>query len=45
VKSILKMAPSSTNLQPWHFVNAKTEEGKKRTAKGTEGDFHFNTQR
>ena len=43
VKEILKMSPSSTNLQPWHFVIANSEEGKKRMAKGTEGFFHFNT--
>lgn len=28
VKEILRMSPSSTNLQPWHFVIASTEEGK-----------------
>ncbi|QHI36227.1 Oxygen-insensitive NAD(P)H nitroreductase [Kordia antarctica] len=43
VKEILRMSPSSTNLQPWHFVIANSEEGKKRMAKGTEGFFHFNT--
>ncbi|QNK77985.1 oxygen-insensitive NAD(P)H nitroreductase [Winogradskyella sp. PAMC22761] len=43
VKEILRMSPSSTNLQPWHFVIANTDEGKKRMAKGTEGFFHFNT--
>ncbi|TYB74040.1 oxygen-insensitive NAD(P)H nitroreductase [Bizionia myxarmorum] len=42
VKAILRMSPSSTNLQPWHFVIANSEEGKKRMAKGTEGFFHFN---
>lgn len=43
VKEILRMSPSSTNLQPWHFVIVNTDEGKKRMAKGTEGFFHFNT--
>ena len=33
VKEILRMSPSSTNLQPWHFVIANTDEGKKRMAK------------
>lgn len=42
VKEILRMSPSSTNLQPWHFVIASTEEGKKRMAKGTKGFFSFN---
>lgn len=36
------MSPSSTNLQPWHFIIASTEEGKKRIAKGTQGFFSFN---
>ncbi|SFD63726.1 nitroreductase / dihydropteridine reductase [Algibacter lectus] len=42
IKEILRMSPSSTNLQPWHFVIAETEEGKKRMAKGTQGFFIFN---
>lgn len=42
VKALLRMSPSSTNLQPWHFVIANTEEGKKRMAKGTQGFFSFN---
>lgn len=45
VKEILRMSPSSTNLQPWHFVIASSEEGKKRMAKGTEGFFHFNAEK
>lgn len=39
---LLRMSPSSTNLQPWHFVIANTETGKARLAKGAEGFFHFN---
>jgi len=42
IKSILQMSPSSTNTQPWHFIIAETEEGKKRIAKGTQGFFQFN---
>ncbi|MEX0313960.1 MAG: oxygen-insensitive NAD(P)H nitroreductase [Allomuricauda sp.] len=42
VKTLLQMSPSSTNLQPWHFVVAETEEGKKRFAKATQGFFIFN---
>lgn len=42
IKTLLQMSPSSINSQPWHFVIAKTEEGKKRLAKGTEGFFSFN---
>lgn len=42
VKALLQMSPSSTNLQPWHFILASTEEGKLRVAKGAEGLFQFN---
>ena len=42
VKNLLRMSPSSVNLQPWHFIVAETEAGKERIAKGTEGFFHFN---
>lgn len=42
VKNLLRMSPSSTNLQPWHFVIAGTDEGKARVAKGTQGFFKFN---
>ncbi len=40
--SLMQLAPSSVNLQPWHMVVATTEEGKARVAKGTEGFFSFN---
>ncbi|SHI59817.1 oxygen-insensitive NAD(P)H nitroreductase [Aquimarina spongiae] len=42
VKSLLQMSPSSTNLQPWHFIIAGTEEGKQRFTKSTQGFFIFN---
>jgi len=42
LKALLRMSPSSTNIQPWHFVIANTEEGKKRVAKGAQGFFSFN---
>ncbi|MDO6654397.1 oxygen-insensitive NAD(P)H nitroreductase [Anaerobacillus sp. 1_MG-2023] len=42
IKQLLQLAPSSTNVQPWHFVIASTEEGKKRVATAAQGDFSFN---
>lgn len=42
VKNLLRMSPSSVNLQPWHFIIAETQEGKERMAKGTQGFFQFN---
>lgn len=43
IKDLLQMSPSSTNIQPWHFVIADDEAGKARVAKSTQGAFHFNT--
>lgn len=45
VKDLLQLSPSSTNLQPWHFILATTENGKKRIAKSTEGFYKFNEEK
>lgn len=45
IKSLLRLSPSSVNLQPWHFLIANTNEGKERITKGTQGFFHFNTSK
>ncbi|WP_417559107.1 oxygen-insensitive NAD(P)H nitroreductase [Mesoflavibacter zeaxanthinifaciens] len=42
IKALLQLSPSSINSQPWHFIIANTDEGKKRLAKGTSGFFSFN---
>ncbi|WP_033960507.1 oxygen-insensitive NAD(P)H-dependent nitroreductase NfsB [Psychroserpens jangbogonensis] len=42
LKALLRMSPSSTNIQPWHFLIAGDKEGKERIAKGAQGFFHFN---
>ena len=42
VKNLLRMSPSSVNLQPWHFIVTESKEGKARITKGTQGFFHFN---
>lgn len=42
IKDLLRFSPSSINSQPWHFVIASTEEGKRRMAKGTVGFLVFN---
>lgn len=42
IKAILRLSPSSTNIQPWHFLIASDDQGKKRIAKGTQGFFAFN---
>ncbi len=45
LEDLLQLSPSSTNIQPWHFVVATTDEGKKRIAKGAQGFFSFNEQK
>ena len=42
VRELLRMSPSSTNAQPWHFFIATTEAGKKRIAVGASGKFAYN---
>ncbi|WP_018147867.1 oxygen-insensitive NAD(P)H-dependent nitroreductase NfsB [Henriciella marina] len=44
LKALLQYSPSSTNVQPWHFILAATPDGKARVAKSTEEKFPFNTQ-
>lgn len=45
VENLLQMSPSSTNIQPWHFIIASTDEGKKQVTKGTQGFYQFNEQK
>ena len=45
IKSILQLAPSSTNVQPWHFIIAKSQEGKEKIAKATQGMYSFNEKK
>jgi nitroreductase/dihydropteridine reductase len=42
IENLLRLAPSSTNIQPWKFVIASTAEGKARIAKAASGFYHFN---
>ncbi|MCE9677689.1 oxygen-insensitive NAD(P)H nitroreductase [Shewanella sp. AS1] len=44
LKQLLRLSPSSTNSQPWHFVLAGSESGKAQIAEATT-DFAFNTQK
>ncbi len=45
LEDLLQLSPSSTNIQPWHFIIATTNEGKKRITKGSQGFFSFNEQK
>jgi nitroreductase/dihydropteridine reductase len=42
IESVLRMSPSSTNAQPWHFVIASTEAGKGRIADTMAGGHAYN---
>jgi nitroreductase/dihydropteridine reductase len=42
LRALLRLAPSSVNSQPWHFVVASTEAGKARIAKATHGMYAYN---
>lgn len=45
IENILQLAPSSTNLQPCHFIISDNEAGKARIAKGAEGFYVFNASK
>jgi nitroreductase/dihydropteridine reductase len=45
IESILQLSPSSTNIQPWHFILAQSDEAKKKISKGAQGFFSFNEQK
>ena len=45
VKNLLRLSPSSTNSQPWHFILAASDEGKARIAKATAGFYVFNERK
>ncbi len=40
--ALLRLSPSSTNIQPWHFIVASTDEGKARLAQGAAGGYSYN---
>lgn len=44
MEDALRMSASSTNAQPWHFIVADSEDGKKRLTVGTE-KYPFNTDK
>lgn len=43
--TLLRLSPSSTNIQPWHFIVASTDEGKARLAKGAGGNYSYNASK
>ncbi len=45
IRLLLQLSPSSTNIQPWHFIVATSAQGKARIAKATQGFYAFNEQK
>jgi nitroreductase/dihydropteridine reductase len=39
---ILRLTPSSVNIQPWHFLIAESTEAKQRIAKAMTGRYAYN---
>lgn len=42
IKGLLQFSPSSVNSQPWHFIIAQTETGKKRLSMAAHGQYGAN---
>lgn len=42
IKETLRLSVSSTNIQPWSFILASTDEGKAKIAKSAQGAYIFN---
>lgn len=42
IRELLRLSPSSTNIQPWHFVIVGTDEGKERLAKAAARLYPYN---
>ncbi len=42
IRELLRFSPSSTNIQPWHFVIVGTDEGKARVAKAAARLYPYN---
>ena len=42
MEDLLRLSPSSINIQPWHYVIAGTDEGKKKIAEAASGMYSYN---
>lgn len=42
IKELLRLAPSSTNVQPWKFIIVSTEQGKEMLAESAHDIYSFN---
>lgn len=42
IRILLRFSPSSVNSQPWHYVVASTDEGKRKVASATSEKYPYN---
>lgn len=45
IETLLQMAPSSLNTQPWHYIIAGTEQGRDLIAQATDDKYAMNAQK
>ncbi len=45
IKELLRLSPSSTNLQPWYFVIGTSPEARQKFIDATAGQWSFNTDK
>lgn len=45
LKDVLRLSPSATNIQPWHFIIAEDDESKARIAKATDEHHAANSEK
>lgn len=45
LEEVVRLCPSSINIQPWHFFVTDSEEGKQRITQATQDFFSFNEKK
>lgn len=45
LQNIVRLSPSSINIQPWHILITNTDSGKQLITQATQGNFIFNNQK
>ncbi|PIE47186.1 MAG: oxygen-insensitive NAD(P)H nitroreductase [Gammaproteobacteria bacterium] len=45
IKELIRLSPSSLNLQPWQFIVADNKKGKQRVLKGFSAEYAFNAEK
>lgn len=45
LKQIIRLSPSSINIQPWHFIVVTSDQGKAKIAEACPGSFAYNAKK